>query len=82
MTREVMSECHSISIGFDIAPVGRNRFDFSALTYHAERVSDRVAFLTLFPIGSAMRANLFVYRTCRTLGSGSSVHRPRRCYSA
>jgi 2-polyprenyl-6-methoxyphenol hydroxylase-like FAD-dependent oxidoreductase len=62
MTREMISECHSISIGFDIAPVGRNRFDFSALTYHAERVSDRAALLTLFPIGSTMRANLFVYR--------------------
>jgi len=62
MTREVISECHSISIGFDIAPIGRHRFDFSALTYHAERESDRTALLTLFPIGSAMRANLFVYR--------------------
>jgi 2-polyprenyl-6-methoxyphenol hydroxylase-like FAD-dependent oxidoreductase len=62
MTRKIISECHSISIGFDIKPAERRAFDFSALTYYAERVSDRTALLTLFPIGSSMRANLFVYR--------------------
>jgi hypothetical protein len=28
MTREVVSESHSISIGFDMVPVGRHSFDF------------------------------------------------------
>jgi 2-polyprenyl-6-methoxyphenol hydroxylase-like FAD-dependent oxidoreductase len=60
--REVLSACHSISIGFDFAPVGRRSFDFRALTYFPERVSSRMAYLTLFPIGAIMRANLFVYR--------------------
>lgn len=62
MTRKIISECHSVSIGFDIKPAGRRAFDFSALTYYAEKASDRAALLTLFPIGSSMRANLFVYR--------------------
>jgi 2-polyprenyl-6-methoxyphenol hydroxylase-like FAD-dependent oxidoreductase len=62
MTREVLSECHSISIGFDVKPIGRRAFDFPALTYYAEATRDRTALLTLFPIGAAMRANLFVYR--------------------
>ena len=62
MIREVVSESHSISIGFDMVPVGRHSFDFPALNYHAERPTDRIALLTLFPIGSVMRANLFVYR--------------------
>jgi 2-polyprenyl-6-methoxyphenol hydroxylase-like FAD-dependent oxidoreductase len=62
MTRKIISECHSVSIGFDIKPAGRRMFDFSALTYYAEKTSDRTALLTLFPIGSSMRANLFVYR--------------------
>jgi 2-polyprenyl-6-methoxyphenol hydroxylase-like FAD-dependent oxidoreductase len=60
--REVISTCHSISIGFDIKPAGLRTFDFPALTYYAERTSDRTALLTLFPIGATMRANLFVYR--------------------
>lgn len=60
--REIVSPCHSISIGFDIAPVGRAAFDFPALTYFSERPSDRIPYLTLFPIGNRMRANLFAYR--------------------
>ncbi|MET0537248.1 MAG: FAD-dependent monooxygenase [Xanthobacteraceae bacterium] len=65
MTRKVVSESHSISIGFDMVPVGRHSFDFPALNYNVELPSDRTALLTLFPIGSVMRANLFVYRDMR-----------------
>jgi len=62
LKREILSECHSISIGFDIKPVGRRGFAFPALTYYADRTSDRAAYITLFPIGATMRANMFVYR--------------------
>jgi 2-polyprenyl-6-methoxyphenol hydroxylase-like FAD-dependent oxidoreductase len=60
--RRVISECHSIMAGFDFTPVGRPAFDFPALTYYPERSHDRMAYLTLFPIGNVMRANLLVYR--------------------
>lgn len=60
--RHVHSPCHSISIGFDIAPLDRKAFPFPALTYFSERPSDRIPYLSLFPIGAKMRANLFVYR--------------------
>jgi 2-polyprenyl-6-methoxyphenol hydroxylase-like FAD-dependent oxidoreductase len=60
--RRIVSACHSISLGFDLVPVGRAAFDFPALTYFSERSSDRIPYLTLFPIGSRMRANLFAYR--------------------
>jgi 2-polyprenyl-6-methoxyphenol hydroxylase-like FAD-dependent oxidoreductase len=60
--RHVISECHSITIGFDVVPVGRAAFDFPALTYWPKRSSDRMAYLTLFPVSHAMRANLMVYR--------------------
>ena len=44
-------------------PVGRKPVStFPALTYYGERAADRVAYITLFPIGSAMRANFMVYR--------------------
>lgn len=62
IARKVISACHSISIGFDVVPAGRNSFDFPALTYFSERPSDRIPYITLFPIGPRMRANLFVYR--------------------
>jgi 2-polyprenyl-6-methoxyphenol hydroxylase-like FAD-dependent oxidoreductase len=60
--RQVVSPCHSISIGFDMTPVGRSTFDFPALTYFSERTSDRIPYVSLFPIGTRMRANLFTYR--------------------
>jgi 2-polyprenyl-6-methoxyphenol hydroxylase-like FAD-dependent oxidoreductase len=60
--RRVISECHSVALGFDIDPVGRATFGFPALTYWPVRSSARMAYLSLFPIGGKMRANLMVYR--------------------
>ncbi|MBV8918807.1 FAD-dependent oxidoreductase [Bradyrhizobium sp.] len=60
--RKIVSACHSVSIGFDLVAVGRPAFPFPAMTYFSERPSDRIPYITLFPIGKRMRANLFVYR--------------------
>jgi 2-polyprenyl-6-methoxyphenol hydroxylase-like FAD-dependent oxidoreductase len=60
--RKIVSPGHSVSIGFDVVPLDRSAFPFPALTYFSERPADRIAYITLFPIGSRMRANLFVYR--------------------
>ena len=60
--RQIVSAGHSVTLGFDVAPVGRPAFDFPALTYFSERPSDRIPYLTLFPIGKRIRANLFTYR--------------------
>jgi 2-polyprenyl-6-methoxyphenol hydroxylase-like FAD-dependent oxidoreductase len=65
IARVDLSPCHSISIGFDVDPAGRPGFDFPALTYYPERAAERISYLTFFPIGSRMRANLFVYRDMR-----------------
>jgi 2-polyprenyl-6-methoxyphenol hydroxylase-like FAD-dependent oxidoreductase len=59
--RRVTFEKHSISFGFSIAPAGRHRFEFPALTYYGEETADRVDYLSLFPVGDAMRANLFTF---------------------
>ena len=60
--RRVISECHSITVGFNVAPAGQRGFEFPALTYWPKRSTDRLAYLSLFPIGPAMRANMMVYR--------------------
>ena len=62
LERRIISECHSVTLGFDVAPVDRPALPFPALTYWPKRSTDRMAYLTLFPIGNAMRANLMVYR--------------------
>lgn len=60
--RKIVSPCHSITIGFNLKPVDRDTFDFGSLTHYTERLSNRMAYITLFPIGGTMRANLFTYR--------------------
>ncbi|MBN8991460.1 MAG: FAD-dependent monooxygenase [Rhizobiales bacterium] len=60
--RRVISECHSITLGFNVEPQGRAQFDFPALTYWPGRTRARMAYLSVFPIGGAMRVNLMVYR--------------------
>ena len=60
--RRVISPCHSITLGFDVEAVGRSAFDFPALTYWPTSTEARMAYLTIFPIATAMRVNLMVYR--------------------
>ena len=57
----VVSEKHSLSFGFDMA-APPSAFPFPSLTFYGDGSGEQVAYLTLFPIGTTMRANLFVYR--------------------
>ncbi|HWP15730.1 MAG TPA: FAD-dependent monooxygenase, partial [Xanthobacteraceae bacterium] len=58
-TRREISRCHSVSIGFD---ADSKDWPFDGLTYFGEEPSQRIAYITLFPMPSGGRANLFVYR--------------------
>jgi 2-polyprenyl-6-methoxyphenol hydroxylase-like FAD-dependent oxidoreductase len=62
MGREMLAPVHSITIGFDVTPVGRSSFPFQALTYYPPGTAEKYAYLTLFPIKGATRANFMVYR--------------------
>lgn len=57
-----LSKAHSLSMGFDLAIAPRD-CAYQAVTCYGKRASDRIAYLTVFPIGDRMRANMFVYRT-------------------
>jgi 2-polyprenyl-6-methoxyphenol hydroxylase-like FAD-dependent oxidoreductase len=61
IARHELSKCHSISIGFNAIPACGTGFEFPSLTYYGEKPQDRIGYLSLFPIGDKMRANLFVY---------------------
>src|ERR1700733_4886900 len=54
--RHDISKCHSVTFGFDIESKNGG-FDFAALTYHQQKLG----YISLFPIGSRMRVNMFVY---------------------
>ena len=75
--REVLSPCHSISIGFDMKPDGDQPFAFPALTVFPERPDQSMAYLTVFPVPGAMRANLFVYWGMEDARLRKFRHEPR-----
>lgn len=60
--RADLAQCQSITFGFDMEPAAGASFPFRALTCYGEHPRQRIAYITLFPIGTRMRANLFVYR--------------------
>ena len=62
MERRDISKTHSIMLGFDLVPGGARAFRFRRSPITASIRRDRTAYITLFPIGATMRANLCVYR--------------------
>ena len=54
--RTMLSDHHSLTLGFDVQTASRR-----ILVYYGERAGDRMDYLTVFPIGDTMRANLFCY---------------------
>jgi 2-polyprenyl-6-methoxyphenol hydroxylase-like FAD-dependent oxidoreductase len=78
MNREVISPTHSVTLAFDVAPVGRGAFGFEGLTWYARRPADRFAFITLFPVPGAMRANFMVYRQMTDPWLASMRKSPKR----
>ncbi|MFE1600634.1 FAD-dependent oxidoreductase [Methylobacterium sp. ID0610] len=66
LTRDLVSPCHSITVGFDLEPAGGGDFAFPGLQYNPERSSEGMAYLSLFRIGRTMRANLFLYQPLKS----------------
>jgi 2-polyprenyl-6-methoxyphenol hydroxylase-like FAD-dependent oxidoreductase len=59
--RRIVAEKQSISFGFTLAPKMGRAPAFPALTYYGAGASNQIDYLSLFPIGSLLRANLFTF---------------------
>lgn len=55
------SKAHSLSMGFDLAISPRD-FGHQSVTCYSRRAADRIAYISIFPLGDKMRANMFGYR--------------------
>jgi 2-polyprenyl-6-methoxyphenol hydroxylase-like FAD-dependent oxidoreductase len=62
ISRRVIRDGHSLSIGFSAAPRSGKSFDFPALTYYGDRLAEHIGYISFFPFMDEMRANLFCYR--------------------
>lgn len=71
--RTMLSEQHSLSFGFDLQTIWQG-----VLVYYGEHAEDRMDYLTVFPIGGAMRANLFCYRDQADPWVKSFKHDPKQ----
>ena len=60
--RRMIRDSHSLSVGFSIKPAAGQSFPFSGFGYYGETPSSRVDYISVFPIGYVVRANLFAYR--------------------
>ncbi len=59
--RRIVAEKQSISFGLTFAPKMARAPAFQALTYYGAGISNHIDYLSLFPIGSHLRANLFTF---------------------
>lgn len=59
--RRVVFQKQSLSFGFSIKPASGRAFRTPALTCYGDRPSNRIDYLSLFPIGDVTRANLFTF---------------------
>lgn len=63
LRRVSIQKNQSLAFGFTIARPDGLPFAFNALTYHPTSCAAGIDYLTLFPVGNVMRANLFAFRT-------------------
>lgn len=61
LQRTVLSENHSVCIGFDLVRPEGYDFGFDSLVHPGERPGDGVGYASLFRLGDVMRVNLFLY---------------------
>jgi 2-polyprenyl-6-methoxyphenol hydroxylase-like FAD-dependent oxidoreductase len=63
--RRVVRDAHSVGVGFTLAPAPGQPFRFAGLCYYGSSPVTRIDYISVFPVGDVMRANLFAYRDHR-----------------
>ncbi|HVZ29550.1 MAG TPA: FAD-dependent monooxygenase [Asticcacaulis sp.] len=61
LQRKILSEAHSICVGFNLVRDDGYDFDFEGLVHHGEKPGDGAGFASLFHLGDLMRVNLFLF---------------------
>jgi 2-polyprenyl-6-methoxyphenol hydroxylase-like FAD-dependent oxidoreductase len=75
--RRMIQKDQSLAFAFTIARADGSPFPFEALTYYPDGSADRVFYLTLFRMGTVMRANLFVCWSGNDASTRTFVREPR-----
>lgn len=65
MDRTTIRDAHSLTFGFDLEADDPAMFRSSVLVAFGRQTADGIDYLTIFALGTKLRANLFTYRHCR-----------------
>ncbi len=59
--QSMLSKHHCMAIGFDVAPLAGQKFEFQSMTFWPEKASRHMAYFTAFKSKDDFRANMFGY---------------------
>ena len=59
--QSMLSKYHCMAIGFDVAPLAGQNFEFQSMTFWPEKASKNMAYFTAFKSEENFRANMFGY---------------------
>jgi 2-polyprenyl-6-methoxyphenol hydroxylase-like FAD-dependent oxidoreductase len=76
MTKRPIPQVPSDALGFTIESTGGS-FPFDAATYYPDDCGEKLAYLSLFRIGKAMRANLFAFWSGNEMGTRNFLRTPQ-----
>src|SRR4051812_37002628 len=78
ISKRPIPQASSDAFGFTVEPAAGSSFPFDAATYYPDNCDEKLAYLSLFRIGSAMRANLFAFWSGNEVGVRNFVRTPHR----
>ena len=77
ITRRVVRDDHSLAIGLDIVAGSGVAGGESVLVQYGETIRDHIDYISVFPLGPVLRANLFAYRDIHEPWTRSFRQQPR-----
>ncbi len=75
--RRPIHDDHSLAIGFDIVAPAGHPLEQSVLVHYGEKLQDHMDYISIFPLGTMLRANLFCYRDIHDPWTRGFRHQPR-----
>ncbi len=75
--RRLISRDHSLAIGLDIVAGSNHSLENSVLVHYGEHVRDRLDYISVFPLESILRGNLFLYKSINDPWVRSFRQQPR-----
>jgi 2-polyprenyl-6-methoxyphenol hydroxylase-like FAD-dependent oxidoreductase len=76
LKRHYIQKQQSVALAFSIARLDGGPFSFDSITYYSVSPRLGIDYLTLFPMGRTMRANLFAFPAVNDAWVGEFIHDP------